>query len=100
MYFKADHWLTPSCEGSVEYELPGKGIASIVFLNPFGFLRSHFVTFSFAAGSGNGAGVQVKGKFAQKVVLFCFIFVCFFTICLLASCEREFGGSQRCYWNQ
>ena len=42
---KADQWLAPSSEGSVEYELPGKASVSVVWSNPFGFLRSEFCNF-------------------------------------------------------
>ncbi len=41
---------------------------TISWLNPFGFLRSHFVNFTFAPGSsGNVAGANVKGKSVLKV---------------------------------
>ncbi len=59
---KADQWLTPSSDGSVEYEASGaKGsTVCVAWSNPFGFLRSEFVSFT---GSAHAA---IKGKSARR----------------------------------
>jgi hypothetical protein len=58
---KADQWLTPASEGSVEYEVPGtKGaVVTVSWCNPFGFLRSESASFT-------GVLAVVKGKSVRR----------------------------------